>query len=349
MLWSCCTALTPIASPHLPVLLFVRMLLGAGEGVAMPSMNALIGRLKAPRSAAISFVYSGMYAGSIVGLLSTPIILDYTGWQGTFYVFGAAGVLWVIVFVWMTKEKQTNKEPPSQAKHDWTRLHDEKAEEEGQEQEQETELKDTITSPSFGEIFSQKCMWGIIIAHASCTWGYLMLVAWLPTFVHTKFGVEVKQSAILSTIPWLVMFACANVSGWIADEAIRRGASVTRTRKIMQTIGFAGPAACLWASGGAKTAGMGIGFIAGGLGLASFSQSGVYSNHQDIGPGVAGTLLGISNSFAACSGLVSVSLTGFILDSTQNKWSTVFGMAIMVYVGGLVAYLWLGSSQQVWL
>ncbi|XP_061968987.1 ascorbate transporter, chloroplastic-like isoform X3 [Populus nigra] len=49
-------------------------------------------------------------------------------------------------------------------------------------------------------------------------------------------------SGVLCVLPWLTMAVFANVGGWIADTLVSRGLSITAVRKIMQSIGFLGPA-----------------------------------------------------------------------------------------------------------
>lgn len=55
-------------------------------------------------------------------------------------------------------------------------------------------------------------------------------------------GLDLAKSGILSVLPWLTMAAAANLAGWAADALVAAGTSVTVVRKVMQTIGFLGPA-----------------------------------------------------------------------------------------------------------
>ncbi len=52
----------------------------------------------------------------------------------------------------------------------------------------------------------------------------------------------------------------------------------------MQTIGFLGPALFLSQLGGVTTAPAAVACMMCAQGLDAFSQSGLYSNHQDIAP-----------------------------------------------------------------
>lgn len=95
--WSAATALTPAAAQAgLLPLLAARALMGLGEGIAMPAMNAMLSKwvpLK-ERSRSLAFVYSGMFMGSIAGLSLSPLLIAAHGWPCVFVIFGSLGLLW---------------------------------------------------------------------------------------------------------------------------------------------------------------------------------------------------------------------------------------------------------------
>lgn len=53
--------------------------------------------------------------------------------------------------------------------------------------------------------------------------------------------------------------------------------------------------------------------IALGMGLNGLSICGYYVNHLDIAPPLAGVLLGITDTIASVAGIVSLTLTGAIV------------------------------------
>lgn len=56
-------------------------------------------------------------------------------------------------------------------------------------------------------------------------------------YYQQHLGLDLLKSGIFSVLPWITMAIFANVGGWIADTMIHKGVSVTRVRKIMQTVG----------------------------------------------------------------------------------------------------------------
>jgi hypothetical protein len=65
-----------------------------------------------------------------------------------------------------------------------------------------------------------------------------------------------------------------------------------QVRKVMQTLGFLGPAFFLTQLSNVTSISGAVLCMMGAQGFDAFSQSGLYSNHQDIGPRWAGRLLG---------------------------------------------------------
>ena len=75
-------------------------------------------------------------------------------------------------------------------------------------------------------------------------------------------------------LPWLVMFLTANLGGWMADALIKSGIHITTVRKLMQSIGFLGPALFLTLIGGVTSPVQATVYMTCALGLGSFALSG---------------------------------------------------------------------------
>ena len=189
-------------------------------------------------------------------------------------------------------------------------------------------------------------VWAIVINHFCSNWGFYVILTWLPTYFNQALGVDLRQVGLYTILPWLAMFVMANVAGWIADSLLQRGLSVTFVRKLMQSIGFFGPALFLFLIGGVTSALQAVSYMCCVLGLGAFALSGFAVNHLDIGPRYAGILLGLSNTAGTIPGIIGVTLTGYILDAT-GSWSLVFLIASGLYVFGAVVWLLFATGEQV--
>ncbi|HVA80532.1 MAG TPA: MFS transporter, partial [Candidatus Binataceae bacterium] len=100
--WSLATLLTPAAAAISFAALFaIRVALGLGEGVNFPAIHSLTARwmLATERARALSLNFSGMYLGTVLALLASPVIIGAFGWPALFYISGALGLVWVAA--WM--------------------------------------------------------------------------------------------------------------------------------------------------------------------------------------------------------------------------------------------------------
>ena len=96
--WSLCTALTPPAAlASLPMLVMARIALGLGEAAVFPASFNMIGRWVPPlrRSRAVALLTGSIHLGTVFALPVTGWLVRTYGWPIPFYVFGAAGLVWV--------------------------------------------------------------------------------------------------------------------------------------------------------------------------------------------------------------------------------------------------------------
>ncbi|PWA38174.1 anion transporter 4 protein [Artemisia annua] len=245
--WSIATVLTPIAARlGLPFLLVMRAFMGIGEGVAMPAMNNILSKWipVSERSRSLAMVYSGMFLGSVIGLAFSPILIQKYAWPSVFYSFGSLGIVWFAL--WLTKAHSSPSEDPEISAEEKKHILGGSISEE------------PVTAIPWKLILSKSPVWALIISHFCHNWGTFILLTWMPTYYNQVLKFNLTESGLLCVLPWLTMAAFANIGGWIADTLVSRGLSITTVRKIMQSIGFLGPAFFLTQLSNVKTPAMAV-------------------------------------------------------------------------------------------
>ncbi|XP_042506108.1 ascorbate transporter, chloroplastic-like isoform X1 [Macadamia integrifolia] len=332
--WSVATVLTPIAARlGLPFLLLMRAFMGIGEGVAMPAMNNILSKWVpvSERSRSLAFVYSGMYLGSVTGLAFSPILIHKFGWPSVFYTFGSLGSIWFAL--WLNKAHSSPKDDPDLSD-------DEKRLILGG-----SDLKEPVSAIPWKLILSKAPVWALIISHFCHNWGTFILLTWMPTYYNQVLKFNLTESGLFCVLPWLTMAVFANIGGWIADTLVSKGLSITTVRKIMQSIGFLGPAFFLTQLSHVRTPALAVLCMACSQGLDAFSQSGLYSNHQDIGPRYAGVLLGLSNTAGVLAGVFGTAATGYILQ--RGSWDDVFKVSVALYIIGTLVWNLFSTGEKI--
>jgi ACS family sodium-dependent inorganic phosphate cotransporter len=333
-IWSLATFVTPLAAgAAFSALVAARVLLGLGEGVNFPSIHSLTARWTLPseRARVLSVNYSGMYVGTVAALSASPLIITSLGWPALFYISGALGAAWVVVWMYMAADRPETSSRIGAAELELI-------------MSLRTAAPRAVRVP-WAAIAREKAVWAIVVAHFCSNFGFNILLLWLPTYLHHTFGVPLEQVGGYSIIPWIATFFTITFSGWLADALIARGLSVGTVRKSMQTAAFAIGAISLLAVPAAGSPAMAVALLtvaasANGIGTAAFGV-----NHLDVAPTYAGILMGISNTIATIPGIIGVAATGLIVQATRS-FSAVFILIAAVYGLGMFFYLRWASGEQ---
>ncbi|MEM7708717.1 MAG: ACS family MFS transporter [Pseudomonadota bacterium] len=333
VVWSLMTLLTPPAAAYsFTALIAVRILMGVGEAGAFPGAYGLFGQWVPPkeRSRAIAALLSGLPLGTLFALAATGPIVTAFGWPSVFYIFGASGFVFAIA--WFALVSETPDTHPTIKQR---------------EREEIGPITRSEQAPEipWRQIFSNSAVWALIVNHFCSNWTFYVLLAWLPSYFSDALNVNLTAAGLLSVAPWVTMFLMTNIAARIADGMISRGVSVTLVRKRMQLTGLLGAAMFLLAAPTVTSAPAAVAIICGALGMLAFTWSGFAPNHLDIAPRYAGFLLGVTNTAGSVPGVIGITVTGFLLETTGSYTGT-FVLAAAICSIGAVVWLLFGSAEE---
>lgn len=183
------TPLTRSLGIVLPAVVCTRVLLGLGEGAAMPSMLSMVTSNVPPskRATAIGIGYTGFQSGNLLGLMLTPSLIQVGGgWRAPFVAFGAAGALVLAAWVGMNT-------PPVNAGLDPSSAID----------EQHPDAKRTedgtagrATTPrrhhSIRNLLRSRAVQTILALNGINNWGYFLYLNWMPSFFYRTLGTKAE-------------------------------------------------------------------------------------------------------------------------------------------------------------
>src|SRR4051812_13719483 len=123
--WSAFTILTGATTAFYPLLL-TRFLFGAGEAGAFPNAAIVVsrwfGRAQRATMSGVTLMASQV-GGALAPLLVVPIQIRY-GWRASFFVFGAAGLVWSAVwYAWFRDSPEEKRGEPAPADHGHAQAH----------------------------------------------------------------------------------------------------------------------------------------------------------------------------------------------------------------------------------
>jgi MFS transporter, ACS family, hexuronate transporter len=203
----------------------LRALLGFAEGSANPAgMKATSEWFPAAeRGLAGGFFNMGASLGS---MLAAPLvawaILTHS-WQFAFVLTGVIGLAWVALWLAFYQSPSTHKAlSPEERNYILS----------GQESHLAGEGR-----PSFSTILAQRNFWGIAIPRflADPTWGTLTF--WLPLYLTTVRGFDLKQIAMFAWLPFLAADLGCMFGGTISIALQKRGVGLINARRTAFTVG----------------------------------------------------------------------------------------------------------------
>ena len=230
--WSIATALHAVAKGLLSFSIF-RSILGVAEAGNWPGAtkgNAEWFPTK-ERAFAQGLFNSGAAIGGIISIPLIAFLTIYFSWQMIFILVGLTGLLWLIPWIVLVKA------PPKS--HPWI------TEEERQyilsgQKNQDLDGDGTFDegyNPTTSELLSHKESWGVIIASAVIDPIWWLFVFWIPIYLSEVYGMDVKTIGIYGWVPYVGAMLGAWFGGLLAQNRIKIGWTVDRTRKLVITLG----------------------------------------------------------------------------------------------------------------
>ncbi|KAK5641692.1 hypothetical protein RI129_010239 [Pyrocoelia pectoralis] len=321
-----------------------RVLQGLAQGFIFPCVHNLLSKWVPPseRARLGAFVYTAGPFGTVISMPFTGWISETSlGWPYAFYIYGAVGLLWSLVWIVLGRNSPADHKDIHPQEKDYI----------------EVSLGQThvIKPPStpWKEILTSLPVWGLIFAHSGHSWGFSTLLTNIPTYMDNVLNFDIKSNGLLSAAPYLALWLWSFVYSSMTDYIItHRYLSTGSARKIANTIGFCGPAAALLALGLVSSSERDITntilallFLA--VGINGSAYSGYSVNHMDLSPVHAGTLIGLTNGISNIFSIIGPLLLQFIVTEQDNpmQWAIVFYIASAIYVSVTIIFVILGSGE----
>ncbi|KAK7877907.1 hypothetical protein WMY93_031436 [Mugilogobius chulae] len=186
-------------------------------------------------------------------------------------------------------------------------------------------------------------VWSMMVAHTCSASTFYTLLSWLPTYFEESF--TNANGAVYNTVPWIAAIPASLVGGCASDFLITKGYPVVYVRKFMQAIAMGIPVLFILPMSNTITLSTAVLLSTVAFAATTFTSGGVAVNVQDLTPSCAGALYGFMNMMGALSGVVTVSLSGYLIEVTQT-WATVFSLVALINSTGLGVYLFFGDAQR---
>lgn len=274
----------------------------------------------------------------ISGLLCASNL--WGGWPSVFYIFGAIGILWAIVWLLLTHDRPENH-PRISAKEKEYIQSSIGSGEDAQTRKYKTPWLRICSSPA---------VWAIVVANFCDNWGFYTFLTGLPSYLKEVLDFSITENGFVSALPYILSFIGTVGGGQLADWLrYNRILTTGEARKVFCSAGFLIPAFLLVSTSyvGCDNTSLAVVLFTIALGVQSFNSTSYSVNHLDISPRFAGILVGITNAFGTIPGIVGPYVVGYLTNNqpTRAQWQKVFYISAGVFVFGWFIYLLFGSGE----
>lgn len=357
VLWSLTCALMPLDPNRVTVLVIARLLVGVAQGFIFPSIHTVLAQWVPPheRSRSVSLTTSGMYFGAAAGMLVLPSLVKFKGPQSVFVAEAALGASWSLLWLKYASDPLRSEHPKATAAGFGESLLPIKG-------GQKTKVENgghSIRTPKipWKKIILSLPVWAIVVNNFTFHYALYVLMNWLPTYFELGLQLSLQEMGSSKMMPYFNMFLFSNIGGVIADHLVtRRILSITRTRKLLNTVGFIVASFALIVLPYFRTSG-GVVFCSSiALGFLALGRAGFAVNHMDIAPRYAGIVMGVSNTAGTLAGIVGVDLTGRLLEAAKtaqldltspDSWKAVFLIPGMLCIFSSFIFLLFSTGERV--
>ncbi|WP_339847187.1 MFS transporter [uncultured Dokdonia sp.] len=332
--WSIATALHALANGVLSFSIF-RSILGISEAGNWP--GAAKGNAEwfpaTERAFAQGLFNSGAAIGGIVAIPTIAFLTVYFSWQMIFVIIGLIGLLWLVPWLILVKA------PPKS--HPWLTELEKQHILKGQKIKEETEEGEKITeyNPPVGELLSKKQSWGVIIASAAIDPIWWLFVFWIPIYLSEVYGMDVKAIGIYGWVPYVGAMFGAWFGGLLAQNRLKSGWNINKTRKMVITLGcvIMLPALLALSNPGSPIAAVLI------MAVVLFGFQTAIGNVQTLpsdlyGKKTVGTLSGFAGTAAKLTGAGLVALVPVLTEGGNYTPAFAIGAALAFIV---IASVWI--------
>ncbi len=356
--WSLFTGLTGLCT-GLVMLLIVRFVFGMGEAGALPNCARILNRWFPAEARGLP--QGLMNTAMLIGGAVAPVTVAYTmqlldvqlapfftkefgavpsGWRWTFFIFGALGVVWAVIF-WFGYRDDPAQHPRVNA-----------AEREFILRGREHEHREPQPPVPWRLVFGSRNVWlmGLIVScSAWCSYFYM---SWYPKYLQDGRGVNQVRSGELSSLVLAGGAIGSLLGGVLSDYVMRRTGRNKRSRSVIGVASLLFSAAALLTSLAMESAVwasvvIALAFLLGMLSIASWW--GVVS---DISGKHTATLFGLMNSLGVFGGGGSQYFAGWLADfnaerglSGRAQWDPALYVMVGVLLLGALAWFFVNSNK----
>jgi MFS family permease len=334
MWWSLFTSVTALAW-NLVSMVAIRFLFGVGEAGAFPTATRSLSRWMLPGER--GYAQGVTHAGSRLGLAVTPMIvvpiMTAFGWRTPYYLFGALGLLWAVV--WFLYYRDTPDEHRGVNAAEKELIHSGVG---------GPRAKAGAAVP-WRKILASPTLWALCVMYGCYQWSLAVYTDWFPTYLKEYRGFTLREMGVYSSLPLLAGMAGNLLGGWFTDGLLRRTGDVTRSRRMVGMAGFVIAAAGIIPAALTSDPRWCVAFNCVAFGGLELTIAVSWAIPLDIAGDFAGSTSAVMNSCGNLVGAFAATIIGFLVE--WHGWNVPFLVSAALSLAGAAIYARIDASKKI--
>ncbi len=319
VLWSACSALTGAATHYLHIVL-ARAGVGVGEAASFPVSARIVTNSFPPeeRGLAVGIYTSGLRLGFALTPILMACLISRWSWRFAYYVTGIGSLLWVILWYFTYHETKVEKAAAR-----------------------------AVPRIPWKQLLGHRTVLGLVLCKFFQDYLFYLFVTWLPAYLIMDRGFSIMKMGWYASLPWIAGALAQPLLGWFSDWLIRRGVSITLSRKTI-VIAMQFLAASVVVAGYVPAAMTAVWLLTLSVACESASTSVLWATCTDVAPpAAAGSLAGVMNTAGALAGVLAPVVTGFLVQLTGSFQQALLIGSCMVVLAAFSMWFVVGELKPI--
>lgn len=327
--WSLFTSFTGLAG-GLMSMLAIRFCFGIGEAGASPCSTSVIGRWfeKGEVGKAQGYVWAATRLGGaaapfiVIPMIDSPSI----GWRTSFYILGAIGCVWSLIWVLTYRDKKR----PHRNLHEKAHIAKEKLKEGAHQAHEATHIvKERAHEIPWGSIVRSPQFWLICAMYFFYAFGSWFFFTWFPEYMKLGRGFEASELKYAVAIPF-IMSMLGNIAGGHLTDKLTARYGIKIGRKALGSSCLLLSAICMILAAFIPGKIAVFVFLSLCFGIFDLMLPSAWALCIDLGKQFAGSVSGAMNTFGNLGGFCCSLMFGYLLSQFEDYNLPLYGIGTML-------------------
>lgn len=315
--WSAFTAFTGMAG-GLMSLLVIRFMFGIGEAGSSPCSTGVISRWfeKDEVGKAQGYVWAASrMGGALTPFVVIPVMVT-VGWRAAFYLLGALGVIWAIVW-WLYYRDSREASRTSSPRN--------------------TSSISSTSSLPWSSILGNRQFWLICGMYFFYAFGSWFFFSWFPTFMELGRGFDKTELTYAVAVPF-IMSMMGNIAGGHLTDRLTKRYGIKIGRKALGSTSLAVSAVCMFLAAFIPGKMAVFVFLSLCFGIFDLMLPSAWALCIDLGKRHAGTISGAMNTAGNIGGFCCGILFGELVQQSGNYNLPLYMIAVMLIISAVLFF-----------